>query len=579
MVPLKNTRRRFIALLCGHSLFLPRAWTLGMLQRSSDMAAGKSDTGGDGRPLDQSSDSGTAAEKLAGITPADYTYPASPANVRRYGAALDGRTNDVTALSAALAVGGAQSFTIVVDGPMALASSVKIPAHVTIEFIMNGALVVAGGQTVSFDGIVHASPTYIFQGLGSVAFSVNKQRTFYAEWWGAKGDSVTDDSAALNAALAQVSSAQATLQLVGAYVHKADLAIPANTEITGYGKSFGTKLIPTGKAEIVFNSISIRSALRRCAIELSACTGTNGIRFTGGAYNCVVEDVFVHGLNKNADNTVGIAIGLTLNTVLNRVSVFGSGARIPHTGISVGSGALGVQLLAPDVEACVYGFQVTGTAQCDIITPYIERCSGYSIYLSRNGAGGCMISGGEIEVANSTAIGIAIAPNCGNISIYGTTFTLNGGTGITSHGAGTVSNVSIYGVDAANIFDPNNYFYLYGIGGAFTATLATGGTSAPTVTGSWSRNGKSVTLSLPALAYTSNGPGMTVSGVPKLAQPISAQYNYCSVTDSGIATTGEVSSTAGGTLIFFKGQARIAASFTNSGIKGFGEFSITYTLE
>ncbi len=41
----------------------------------------------------------TSAEKAAGITPTNYAYP--PGDVRRYGAALDGVTDDTAALIAA----------------------------------------------------------------------------------------------------------------------------------------------------------------------------------------------------------------------------------------------------------------------------------------------------------------------------------------------------------------------------------------------------------------------------------------------------------------------------------------------
>lgn len=68
----------------------------------------------------------TAAEIAAGVTPTDYRY--APGDVRRYGAALDGVTNDTSAFSSAVACGG----TTVIEGGILLTDSVTVSSSQSI---------------------------------------------------------------------------------------------------------------------------------------------------------------------------------------------------------------------------------------------------------------------------------------------------------------------------------------------------------------------------------------------------------------------------------------------------------------
>ena len=69
----------------------------------------------------------TAAEQAAGVTPTNYGYP--PGDVRRYGAKLDGTTDDTTAFTNALASNSSVSFPL---GTALISSTLTIPAHVKL---------------------------------------------------------------------------------------------------------------------------------------------------------------------------------------------------------------------------------------------------------------------------------------------------------------------------------------------------------------------------------------------------------------------------------------------------------------
>lgn len=434
----------------------------------------------------------TTAEASAGITPSNFIYPSSPASIRRYGAVLDGTTNDRVALVSAIAVAGSNAFTIVIDGPMAIATGITIPSNITIQFIGTGAFKPTTGQTITFNGTVVAQPTqFIFQnataGLGTISFSANnpKNRTFYFEWWGAKGDSVTDDSAAIIAAMNQVSSAQATIQLAGNYLFASNITQPANVEIVGYGKDFGTQLSPSGSVNWTFSGSSNQCAMRRIAFSAALSTNTNVMVISGGAYRITLEDVWVHNV-QSGTNVNGILINTCQACVLNRVTVDGNTAGAAgFTGILVQTGAAGLTLISPDTEVFTNGISITGTAQCDIISPYAERCiNGISI----SGTGRCNIVGGNISVAASD-VGIALQTSSSNTTIIGTQFSLGAGaTGVTAVGAGPIG-ASVLGIPSANISDPNKLLVSLTFGavatGAATPTLASTKPGSNTSTSQW----------------------------------------------------------------------------------------------
>jgi hypothetical protein len=118
--------------------------------------------------------------------------------------------------------------------------------------------------------------------------------------------------------------------------------------------------------------------------------------------------------------------------------------------------------------------------------------------------------------------------------------------------------------------------------GTYTATL-TGCTTSPTVTVSYVRNGKSLSLNATVLTGTSNSTACTITGMPSHIWPANAKNNLVigSVVDNGLDHIGLVSiSTAGvWSLAFYSAATTLTSTFTNPGTKGISAMSASFTLQ
>lgn len=110
--------------------------------------------------------------------------------------------------------------------------------------------------------------------------------------------------------------------------------------------------------------------------------------------------------------------------------------------------------------------------------------------------------------------------------------------------------------------------------GTFTGTL-TGCTTSPTATGGYSRVGKTVTITLPALTGTSNTTACTVTtNIPATCYPARASYFVANTANAGVDVVGICNMGTTGTITL---TASIAgAGFTASLAKGF-DFGVTFS--
>lgn len=103
-----------------------------------------------------------------------------------------------------------------------VSASVAIDADTTltdpVELIGDGAYVIAAGVTLTINGPFRAPLKQVFSGAGAVAFGAGAVNEVYPQWWGAKADGSTDDSAAIAGALAAVVTGGTVKSPAGTYV-------------------------------------------------------------------------------------------------------------------------------------------------------------------------------------------------------------------------------------------------------------------------------------------------------------------------------------------------------------------------
>lgn len=123
---------------------------------------------------------------------------------------------------------------VVIDRELAVGKNTTVPAGVTLEFAGKGKLNISKSAVVTINGVITAAPVEIFSGAGTVAGSP-KNTGIPVQWFGAKGDGESDDTAALKKAaeLAAKSSGRKLLIPQGRYPFSGIIPIRCNIDCRG----------------------------------------------------------------------------------------------------------------------------------------------------------------------------------------------------------------------------------------------------------------------------------------------------------------------------------------------------------
>lgn len=166
-------------------------------------------------------------------------------------------------LGAAITAIGSTVATLQISTPnYPSGGTVMVPSSLTLEFVGNGSINIASGQTVTIQSDGSRWPLrQIFinalAGQGTASFVGNNvQKDFWVTWWGAKGDGVTDNTAAINAAQAAIPDGRTLHFSFGTYKHTgitfdhhAHITIMGSDSENGYSdRSWSPELVYTGPA-------------------------------------------------------------------------------------------------------------------------------------------------------------------------------------------------------------------------------------------------------------------------------------------------------------------------------------------
>lgn len=176
-------------------------------------------------------------------------------NAVGYNAKGDGIGNDTAAISCAIAdattKGGTVSFS---PGTYKISSNITVPENVTLHFQNGAKLSVDAGVKVTINGPVEAGIHHIFSGAGTIAGSM-KVTNVVPQWFGAKGDGVTDDTQTIKNALA---IGKDVVFPVGTYLVSDMLILYNNQRIRGSAGKNATQIIATDAWDSVSNPALIK---------------------------------------------------------------------------------------------------------------------------------------------------------------------------------------------------------------------------------------------------------------------------------------------------------------------------------
>ena len=204
-------------------------------------------------------------------------------------------------LNAAIVDIGDVDVTLLINKETALIADLVVPENVTLKFEKPG--IISGNYTLTINGGIEAGLFQIFDSTVTVTGSP-KIEAVYPEWFGAKGDRVTDDTSQINSAINLALSSYSPMYLSRWYLVAGSVivSLPSNTEtgisIRGAGR-YMSGIVYNGATAIDVLSVSaIGYALNvnfdSFGIDVDgSAAGTVALRIADGVWRSRFSDMMI----------------------------------------------------------------------------------------------------------------------------------------------------------------------------------------------------------------------------------------------------------------------------------------------
>jgi parallel beta-helix repeat protein len=411
---------------------------------------------------------------ITGATP--LIYP------QWWGASGNGSTDNTAALTAASAALATNVGLYFPPGTYYFASSYT--TTVPFTFASGTVIQVASTKTFAFTAPLIAGPEYCLS-LATGTFTIDGHTpVIYAEWFGAKGNGTTDDSAAINAALTSIIHGGVVRLLAKPYKISSPIAFVNNSTTlegttvgpspydSGGGLVAGTQIIGTSAVNginivsvdypTVRNlgiSLAVGATAASIGIQIASCFNakvvdvrvTNfgtAIQLNNGNTDTYIERVYAASLNATYSPVVGIEVN---GTTTQNASVYISNTIMAHsgfTGSAYGFWLHGTQISDVfldqcEADGCSYGYYVNGTSATALYNMdiHFRGCLAdsfpaggigfYILNLDSVGNGSILeIINGWCAGGNASSFGVYVAGTSARVRVSGMQMTGATGLGI-----------------------------------------------------------------------------------------------------------------------------------------------------
>lgn len=184
-----------------------------------------------------------------------------------------------------------EEVSLTIDDSDTMIANVTVPESLTLKFI-KGNTITTTGHTLTINGLIETGLHQIFAGTGTVT----GLDYVIPQWWGAIGDGVADDYAALQAAVTCLPEGGSFFLPTGGYLCQSSLTIPVPIFFVGEG--VGSTII----------------------LDIDAVTDGIVVGIAGTShFSMLMRDIAIFGKNASCRN--GLVVHQTHHSVFDNVTV------------------------------------------------------------------------------------------------------------------------------------------------------------------------------------------------------------------------------------------------------------------
>jgi uncharacterized protein with GYD domain len=224
-------------------------------------------------------------------------------------AVVDDSSDDSSAFNTAISrIGSRKVDLIFPSGTYDLISNnVTFPENITLVFLKGAILNVGSGITLTINGEVKAGISHIFSGSGTITGNM-KVNYVVPQWFGVKGDGITNDSPTLQRAIDFCTTQNLPLRIPYSsdkYLIESNVNLKNNLKMSGFGESVDA-IDPDCATFLLKDAGFIASTRMIITLKQLAFEGVNKTETAiCGTFGGFLENILFYNLNCAVDNYSG----------------------------------------------------------------------------------------------------------------------------------------------------------------------------------------------------------------------------------------------------------------------------------